>query len=426
MILSLLPLLIVLLSIIFIYLLLVNQRSAGSSYALLMLLVSKLSGQIVDGFTWAHETKTSIGQFNTVLTYFFLALTLVELLLISRGRTRELSDWIIYSSLLIIGVSFLFWKIFLNVNLAFSDYLFVVTVIIYILIRSNESDLRFIPVMAFFLLTIVFISACFRYQNPYASSGEISFGLQGPYHNFMWDLFGITQRFTGPYLTPNVLGYNIVLLCVLSGLGNTKVAFPSCFMGLILLLLSGSRISLSAFFIFLIFRFSIKNFDRNDLNSSNQIGDKEKVISPKLRLQRGLGLIVFMIVVSIVVLNNPTLTGRTEIYRSSISKLQGHLIFGIGPFSVNGLNGVESTYISLVTIYGLFGLLAVILLFLGLNNLYWNLKNLEKEKFKFIFVPFIIASSGELMLQGGPFDVGLIYILILLSIRSTSKLMSES
>jgi hypothetical protein len=89
--------------------------------------------------------------------------------------------------------------------------------------------------------------AIFRYQNPFFPYTEENFGIDGPYHNFVWDIFGITERFRGPYISPNVLGYNVVFILILSGVYKSKLTAATRLMGLIILLLSGSRISMTAF-----------------------------------------------------------------------------------------------------------------------------------------------------------------------------------
>jgi hypothetical protein len=161
----------------------------------------------------------------------------------------------------------------------------------------------------------------------------------------MWDIFGMSERFRGPYITPNILGYNIVILCILTGTTKSKFRIPAVFMALIILLLSGSKISLFAFFIHIMIRTS--NFTYDKLKKSiNSDSENYKKNIPSKYSNHIIYLVVFFLSAA-GYLSDPTLNGRTDNYNNLLQNLNGHYFLGNGPAFASSVYSTENTFLTL-------------------------------------------------------------------------------
>ena len=129
-----------------------------------------------------------------------------------------------------------------------------------------------------------------------------------------------------------------------------------------------------------------------------------------------LGLFGLFAVSSILITASPTLNGRTNNYAAVIQNLKANFLFGSGPSYNGNVTTVENTYLTIVNFYGLFGLLAIALIMFGMRLQYMHLDKSDQKRFLTIFVPFMVASSGEYMLGGGVNDIGLLYILLIMAL----------
>jgi hypothetical protein len=231
----------------------------------------------------------------------------------------------------------------------------------------------------------------------------------------MWDIFGISERFRGPYISPNILGYNITILCILTGMAKSIIRIPAVFMAFTILLLSGSRISLFAFFVhIMIHAFNSNRFKlikSNNLDSNNNI---KKILSRDSNLLIYLG--VFLLTV-VGYLSDPTLNGRTNNYNNLLQNLNGNYFFGNGPSFAGSTYSVENTFVTLLAYYGAAGAISIIMIILGVIEIFMRSAREEKKLILSLLLPLLIAAMGESILVGSTYDVGIVYLFVFLASR---------
>jgi len=408
-----------LLLILLIYFILRTRKATETNYCLLFLFLSKLVNPIIAGFSFSQGTKLFIGQLNTVTSYIFLIMAASEIVISKKKQGWQKSKVIALVGLSLISISFLFWKLYAHSNFALSDFLFLITLIIFILTGPSESSKRILAYVSATLLSIVFLCATLRYQNPFFPYYQADFGIDGPYHNFMWDFFGLTERFRGPYISPNICAYNIVFLSVLIGEFKTKIFLPSMVLSITLLLLTGSKISLISIALYLF----VKTLNRITENQKKWKDNRDIAGSSdnKSRSTEILVFVMFILVVYLVLRLDPTLNGRTSNYSRIISNLNGNYLFGNGPTLSDSINSAENTYITLISYYGFVGFLSIVFILGGLYGQYFRSELKIRNDLRAIFVPFLITSMGEAILGGGSYDLGLLYVLLMLSHSKVHK-----
>jgi len=400
-----------------IYAMLTSIRKPSTNLAFNLLILSKLLNPILDGFAFSRDTKLFIGQLNTVTSYLLLAVTVYEVIL-----NKEKLNWNRYESYILmglfnIGFVFLFWKVYAGQGFRSSDFTYLLILALFTILRPNKSCFNYLPVVSFFLISIVFLCAVFQYQNPYFPYYQTDFGATGPYHNFMWDIFGISERFRGPYISPNILGYNITILCILTGTAKSRIRIPAVLMAFIILLLSGSKISLSAFFIHILIR--ALNFDRFKLMKSNNLDLNNNI--DKIR-SRDSNLFIYLGVFLLAVVgyqSDPTLNGRTNNYNNLLQNLNGNYFFGNGPSFAGSTYSVENTFVTLLAYYGAAGAISIIMIILGAIEIFRRSAREERKLILSLLLPLLIAAMGESILVGSTYDVGMIYLFVFLASRHT-------
>ena len=402
------------LALLFVIYILYNSQSK-TNFSLLFLFLARLLNPIIDGFTFSRELKVFLGAANTIVTVIFIFLAVLAIITSPKARKWESHDRTVLTGLYLIGICYLLWKIFRGAPIITSDLSYIATLTCFLLARPTDSQLYLISKVAIIILSFVMVCALLKYQNPYSPVYPPEFGMDGPYHNFVWNLFDHTERFRGPYATPNVLAYNVVFLFVLASRSRTLMKSYAAIISLLILLLSGSRTSLLAFSIYYVVHMylvlSWKKVEK--ITNTTEITIKKRKIFKVLIAQLSLASIILIYFVSL----NPTLNGRTSNYKEVIGRLKENYIFGNGVSIGLDINNAENTYISVLSWYGLFGLLALVLLTAGTTMLYRQ-SNLN---FKFNFIPvivvFIVASLGESLILGGTYDVGLLYFMLILAMR---------
>jgi len=396
--------------IILIYLLTLSLRVTEANYAPILIIASKLLNQIVGGFPFSNSLGSIFGDANTVLTYTLLSLAFIDAFFFRTRYRWPRSNLFIFLGLYILGLGFILWMVFLGATIGLSFYIFLLTLTLFIYSHPTKRDFGSAPYLCFLIICIIFICAVVRFQNPYFPYSQSDFGLDGPYHNLVWDFFGHTERFRGPYISPNILGFNVVFILVFAKIRKSKLNIVTQILGFLILLLSGSRISLIAYSSFQIYSLVLATKKQDGLVPqpvASKLTSGKKKIKPSLYI----GFFIVLGSIWMLISSDPTLNGRTNNYAVVMQSLQGHYLFGAG---FSNYTSVENTIITILGNYGAFGLAALILIITGLFSHFRSLAATERKILIPVSVAFLIASLGESLLNGGPYDIGLLYIFIFL------------
>jgi hypothetical protein len=393
-----------------VYLFSLRLREKAANYALMFILASKLLNQIVGGFTFSANFGSVFGEVNTVLTYLLLALAFSEAFFFKGEFRWPKSNHYVFIGLYVLGVGYISWAFYTGLDNGMNNFAFLLSLSLFIYSKPVKEDLRLGPILAFLLITILLLCAILRYQNPYFPYYQTDYGVDGPYHNFLWEVFGFTERFRGPYIHPNHLGFNVVFIAVLSTSYKSRLTHLTLLMSFMLLLLCGSRTSIFAFSLLIILKYFI-------LTKRIVQTDRKWLESTKIFNRRtSIFLAAFVISLSVIIQNilaaEPTLNGRTNNYMIVFNNLKGNYLLGAGV-----PNAAESTVVTILGEYGTLGLLSMILIISGLSKHFAALPNKFKIQVFPVAITFFAASFGESLLDGGTYDIGLLYMFIILTLK---------
>jgi len=394
-----------------IYLLVAAIRPVAISFGICFLLAARLLQLIVGGFEFSERLGSVFGNANTVISFLMLSCAIVETIFFGKKSNWARGEYLIFFGLYVIGIQFLLWKIFLGKNLVISDFVYLAMLTVFIIMKPNIDYLHHIFKVSFLLISILFILAIFRYQNPYALYTETFYGVDGPYYNFMWDIFGLTERLRGPYTTPNVLAYNVVFIVALSFCFKNRLTMLVSGMGIVIILLSGSRISLFAISVLILADLYLSPLRKREFNRANVVESRAKKIAGN-RVPVSIFTFLLLFVIAAIISKDPTLHGRTTNYGTVFERLNGNWVFGAGIDT-----GAENTLITLAGAYGLLGVMSIVFISAGMIIHFRKQPSSIKLRIYPLLFSFVIALMGESLLNGGPFDIGLLYIFVILTMR---------
>ena len=99
----------------------------------------------------------------------------------------------------------------------------------------------FVSPVVIFLNILLFISMLTRFQSEVNDPTQ-SLEIRGvEYHNFLWDIFGINERFRGPYSHPNSAAEFLSFSAILLIASRRKIYKVSAILPILLLGLASSR-----------------------------------------------------------------------------------------------------------------------------------------------------------------------------------------
>jgi len=183
--------------------------------ALVFIFSAKFVASFIDGFSISEATKLTFGELDTVFAYLMLAFAFLEIILLKNLTKWKSSDLTFLAGLLGLGFLNLTWKLTLSAGISANDFLYVLSVFLFLFLRPTRADMKFLPIFGVVLISLVFITAMVKYQNPAHPYFQLDYGLGGQYQNRVWDFFYLQERFRGPYFHPNQLGIQITFLSLL-------------------------------------------------------------------------------------------------------------------------------------------------------------------------------------------------------------------
>jgi len=386
--------------------------------ALVFIFSARFGTSFISGFSISDATASSFGALDTVLAYIFLSFAFLEYLLLKRHIKWRSSDLLVLIALLLFGFLNLTWKVTSNFGLSASDFLFVLVTLLFLAVRPTRIDLRFLPFFGAAIICLVSITALVKYQNPLFPYRGVDYGLGSPYQNRVWEFFGWEERFRGPYQHPNQLGIHITFLSSLVLLRPSKFYVAILPFSFTLLFLSSSRTSILALVVGLLFRIY---FDATSRAKTNQMRLKQNSVkiqpswqsSFRKKLFGLLALLVFIAVIRTIVGNNTTGTGRLQNNLYAISLIRENWLIGLGP-SLFSINGTENTILTILTQYGLLGLVFLLVVVFAFTSQFKGMSTNLRYSFIIALSIFVIATSGEALLTGNSLDTGPFYFFVLL------------
>ena len=388
--------------------------------ALVFILSARFGASFVSGFSISESTKLSLGELDTIFAYLMLAFAFLEVLLLKHIRPWKSSDLWALVGLLGLGFLNLTWKLTFNGGIIANDLLYVLPILLFLSLRPQKTDLRFLPYFGAAMILTVLITALVKYQNPAYPYFQLDYGLGGSYQNRVWDFFGLEERFRGPYLHPNQLGIQITFLSLLVLLKPSKLYIAILPISFTLLFLASSRTSILALTVGLLLRIYFDTSMAAKTRSSHMVQDLPNGHSRRRFTRRKiiLGFTIACCVALVarqIIGSNTTGTGRIENYRNTISAIRSNLLLGQGP-SIFSVNSTENTILTLLSFYGLIGLAFLLAIAFALTLSFRKMPRNERYPFHFTLAIFLVASTGETLLTGSSQDTGLFYLLVLLAL----------
>jgi hypothetical protein len=264
---------------------------------------------------------------------------------------------------------------------------------------ENFDSLRLVGLIS---LIFIYYLLIVKYNSPALDqiSGRPIPGVSAPeYRNLVWTLFGLEDRFRGPFGHPNQLGIFCAFFATVLATSE-KTIFSFCSMGFLLLTFcAASRTSMivASLGIFLasyrmLWITSLRNRGRIFLYS------------------------MFLLIIVLLLLGNSAGTGRFTLFRESFSNNPIEIFFGSPSFYV------ENTFLRNLFGTGLIAFVLVVYLNIKPIKLFWRLSTPAAKICLPLSFQLIIASMGESVVYGATLNSGTLYLLALICcINSTSQ-----
>jgi len=398
-----------------IYRLQAAEASRGPT-ALCLILAARIINPIVDGFSISLSTSSAVGQLNTVISFLLLGLAFLEIILIGKKEPWKPMDKLILGSIFALGVYHLFWIYLIDGSFESSDFLFLIQLGLVILLHPTITDLRYVSKFSVLILLILIVIALNRYQSPMFPYKQTDYGLSGPYSNFLWPLFGMEERFRGPYQHPNTVGIQVVFLSILILVSAKRLSFWILPLSFTLVGLAASRTSLIALTLAsaatVYFQTSHvmekKSFRSDTIEVSVRPSSTTKV--RKVVIGSSLFFVIFIMLRNLIT-QNQTFSGRTDGLIGVFQATADNRLFGRGP-SVSTIT--ENSIISLLSQYGIVGIVFVSIAIIGLIVKTRKIIDFRKSKIIVIALTLAPASMGESLYGGSYIDMGPWYLVIAL------------
>jgi hypothetical protein len=408
---------------------LMAPSSTRSASAVLFIFIAIIGNPIIQGFNFSQDNPLGIGELNTIFSYLMLMFAFMEVLLQRKNSSLSRESKSILVGLFTLAILFLIWVFSLTGSFQFSQFIPITILCLIFWSRPVFTDLRYLPYLARVCVCLLVTLALFKYQSPNWQFGTRNFGVDGPYHNALWDVFGLIERYRGPYQHPNAFGMQITLISSLLFLKKSLWNAPVMFLSFVLLALCASRTSflaLTSGLLFYLYLNSLRSrvLDEFVLRTSEFTRKTGKYLWKKPILVIPALLLLWQIF-TLTVGENYTLSGRTVSYATVFNDyLASNVLIGRGP-SVFNINGVENTVITLLSYYGLLGLIAFLLCILPTFFTFRKIENHIKPFYRMIQLIFVLAGLGEYFLTGEAADPGFAYVLILFIAGRTAPILRE-
>ena len=374
----------------------VHSRPA---FALFFIVSGQINNILIQGIT-VINVPTPLGQMNAFITWLELSLGGLEALLYvrtlgfkSNRKSQATLQW-----LLLFNIANIYALVSNHGTLIFSDFFMFLSTFVILKTRPTRTDLTLTLHYLTFVIVVNFFCVFQKIRSPdYPFNTLPSYHLP-PYRNFTWSIFGIDERYRGPFQHPNATGAYLALIAIFFLCSRRRYFYFWIFPTFTLLLLSSSRTSEIVVILFIVVTMT--------LNFTNPGGKYEKF--------RGLvfGAIVIFLIFLIPKLDW-TGTGRTSIFQRGIRNWLNSPIFGQGRPEISLL--VENSFISTLLISGSIGGIFFILIFVNIFGAIRDATKQIKYELTALVAGFLFGINLEATFLG-TYDVGALYIILITTI----------
>jgi len=352
------------------------------------------------------KIQTVLGDLNAVWCWACFALALLEgFLTVNRLPIRRHALKYLVALLLLYSVNIL------NLirdggSLKPSSLYLIVLFALLVYLGPTKENLDGLRVVGVISMIFIYYLLLTKY-NPISVNevtGRVISGVSGPeYRNFVWPIFGLTDRYHGPFGHPNQLGiYSAFFATILASSKN--LGFRLSAIGfLILTFCAASRTSIivASLGIFLIWNNWLWN----------------STLRTRIRF---LSYFIIIALAALILIGNSGGSGRSAKFRESFSSYPINLFYGSSTFYV------ENTFLNNLFSVGLVAMLIVMYLQFVPLRMLWN-SNGEAARFGIpLSIQFFVASMGESVIYGSGINTGTMYLVILLSIINSVAKTSDS
>lgn len=309
-----------------------------------LVVISNLALPIIDGIP-TISVKTPIGKSEAVFFWLMVSLAILEIALRQSRSPLDIHFKKLINSIITFWALGFIYAFYVQLDFRPSFFYIPVCFIIIAILSPNYKCIKSICWSMSITISILALLYITKFEftmetNNYVVKEFVSTD-QLEYKNEFWAIFGIYERYSGPFSHPNQMGtYLSLMLVVLVGAKKRRF-IPFILLGTLLLFLTSSRGSilatLIAWLIILILDF-------------RRLFQKKYTLS----LSKVVSIPITFIALSLiyVIYYKLTLTGRTEIWSQYLTLWRETPVFGKGV----ALKSVENSFIYTLASLGLIGI----------------------------------------------------------------------
>ncbi len=374
------------------------------AYSLLFIIAGQLNNILIQGIPGIN-IPTPLGQMNAFVTWILLSLGALEALLYRRTLTFD-SNYRSHNALVFLALFNIanIYAISSNGgNIIYSDFFLFLSVFVILLTRPTRADLKLTLHYMSFVVIVNFYCVFAKIRSPsYPFNSLPSYSLP-PYRNFTWEIFGIEERYRGPFQHPNAAGAYLALIAIFFLCSKQKYFYYWLFPTFVLLLLCASRTSQIVVILFILIKFILMN--------SN----------PGTRFSKYRSMLISSIICGLVFIG-PNLdwtgTGRLAIFQRGIRRWFDNPVFGHGR-PEQGLI-VENSFISTLLISGSIGGMCFIVILVNIVGAIRREQGQAKAELIALVTGFLFGTSLEATFLG-TYDAGALYVILLTTILTVKQ-----
>lgn len=353
-------------------------------------------GNIIFASYAPAKIQTVLGDLNAVWCWAFFLLALLEgFLMVNRSTIQRQTSRFLFALFSLYLINIL--NVYRNGESLTSSSLYVIILLSLAFYLSptkeNLDGLRWTGLVS---MVFIYFLVLTKY-NPISINevtGDVIAGVSGPeYRNFVWSIFGLSDRYSGPFGHPNQLGIFCAFFATVLASSRRPLFRISSIGFLALTFCAASRTSMVVASIGMILVWS------------------RWLWTSHLRTRtRVLWYFIFGAMGLLIIFGGRLGTGRTTKFRESFSSNQINLLYGDPKFYV------ENSFIYNLFSVGLVAMLIVVYLQIAPLKILWKSLDSSARLGIPLSVQFLIASMGESVVYGSGLNTGTLYLLVLLAI----------